>query len=122
MLWVGLPARYHDGSRWDPRILPILGVATTLPLQLLEEDLRALSERRSPVRLVVPPASQEGEIERPDQRVRCRHPGPERITLAYPPCAVGRTKTDGPADYDAVHKIQAGYKITPLSQWGKERR
>lgn len=33
---------------------------------------------------------------------------------------IGRTKTDGPADYDAVHKIQAGYKITPLSQWSKE--
>lgn len=33
---------------------------------------------------------------------------------------IGRTKTDGPADYDAVHKIQAGYKITPLSQWGKD--
>ena len=32
---------------------------------------------------------------------------------------IGRTKTDGPSDYDAVHKIQAGYKITPLSQWGK---
>jgi hypothetical protein len=33
---------------------------------------------------------------------------------------IGRTKTDGPPDYDAVHKIQAGYKITPLSQWGKQ--
>ena len=32
---------------------------------------------------------------------------------------IGRTKTDGPHDYDAVHKIQAGYKITPLSHWGK---
>jgi hypothetical protein len=32
---------------------------------------------------------------------------------------IGRTKTDGPSDYDAVHKIQAGYTITPLSQWGK---
>jgi hypothetical protein len=32
---------------------------------------------------------------------------------------IGRIKTDGPADYDAVHKIQAALKITPLSQWGK---
>jgi len=32
---------------------------------------------------------------------------------------IGRTKTDGPRDYDAVHRIQAGYTITPLSQWGK---
>jgi hypothetical protein len=32
---------------------------------------------------------------------------------------IGRTKTDGPPDYDAVHKIQNGYRITPLSQWGK---
>src|ERR1700730_6438902 len=32
---------------------------------------------------------------------------------------IGRIKTDGPPDYDAVHKIQAGLKITPLSEWGK---
>lgn len=32
---------------------------------------------------------------------------------------VGRAKTDGPPDYPAVHKIQAGYKVTPLSRWGK---
>jgi hypothetical protein len=31
---------------------------------------------------------------------------------------IGRTKTDGPVDYDAVHKIQDGFKITPISRWG----
>jgi hypothetical protein len=35
---------------------------------------------------------------------------------------IGRTKTDGPPDYDAVHKIQAGYKVTMLSDWGKTLR
>jgi hypothetical protein len=33
---------------------------------------------------------------------------------------IGRIKTDGPSDYDAVHKLQAGLKITPLSQPGKQ--
>ena len=31
---------------------------------------------------------------------------------------IGRTKTDGPADYDAVHQVQAGFRITPVSRWG----
>lgn len=35
---------------------------------------------------------------------------------------IGRTKTDGPSDYPAVHKIQAGYRITPLSDWGKSAK
>jgi hypothetical protein len=33
--------------------------------------------------------------------------------------AIGRTKTDGPADYEAVHKIQAGLKVTPISRFGQ---
>jgi hypothetical protein len=31
----------------------------------------------------------------------------------------GRTQTDGVSDYDNVHRIQASYKLTPLSAWGK---
>ncbi|TCR69607.1 DUF1254 domain-containing protein [Bosea sp. BK604] len=46
--------------------------------------------------------------------------GLERITAPTPfVWIIGRTKTDGPPDYDAVHKIQAGYKLAMLSDWGK---
>ncbi|HEY4417234.1 MAG TPA: DUF1254 domain-containing protein [Verrucomicrobiae bacterium] len=32
---------------------------------------------------------------------------------------MGRIQTDGPSDYDNVHKVQDGLKLTPLARWGK---
>lgn len=32
---------------------------------------------------------------------------------------IGRTKTDGPDDYAAVHQFQDGLKLTPLSQFAR---
>jgi len=32
---------------------------------------------------------------------------------------IGRTQTNGPTDYEAVHQVQAGYTTPPLSQLGK---
>lgn len=33
---------------------------------------------------------------------------------------IGRTQTNGAADYENVHKVQDSMKLTPLSAWGKD--
>jgi hypothetical protein len=35
---------------------------------------------------------------------------------------IGRTQTNGVKDYEAVHKIQDGYTVTALADWGKAPR
>ena len=70
--------------------------------------------------IVVPPGW------RPDKKDRlvdefALPAGTQRIDAPTPYVWIlGRTRTDGPEDYDAVHKIQEGLKITPLSLLGKE--
>jgi hypothetical protein len=47
-------------------------------------------------------------------------PGVEQIQSPTPYAWIlGRTQTNGVGDYDNVHKIQDGYKITSLRDWGK---
>lgn len=49
--------------------------------------------------------------------------GIERIDAPTPTIWIlCRTYAAGPEDYPAVHAIQAGYRLTPLSQWGGETR
>lgn len=62
---------------------------------------------------------------RPEQRDRLiadyKLPSDTQVIEAPTPIVwiIGRTKTDGPSDYEAVHRIQDGFRITPVSQWGK---
>jgi len=50
-------------------------------------------------------------------------PGTERIQAPTPYVwVIGRTQTNGVKDYGAVNKVQDGYKITRLADWGKAPR
>lgn len=48
---------------------------------------------------------------------------PEGVSAIHAPTStiwiIGRTQTNGPADYDAVNKLQDGFAITPLTRWGE---
>jgi hypothetical protein len=49
--------------------------------------------------------------------------GVERIDAPTPYVwIIARTQTNGVKDYDAVHKVQDGYRITALADWGKPPR
>jgi hypothetical protein len=50
-------------------------------------------------------------------------PNVERIDAPTPYVwIIGRTQTNGVKDYEAVHKVQDGFKITFLADWGKTPR
>jgi hypothetical protein len=48
---------------------------------------------------------------------------PEGISAIEAPTStiwiIGRTQTNGPADYEAVNQLQDGFAVTPLSRWGE---
>ena len=49
---------------------------------------------------------------------------PEGIERIHAPTSMiwvmGRIQTNGPSDYENVHKVQDGLRLTPLNQWGKD--